>query len=151
MLPVPKGYQFDGVSLRKILEKGDQADWPDRMLVTDSQRVRDPIKWKQSAVMSQGWRLVNGKELYDIDSDPGQEKDVSANHPERVKEMRAFYDAWWAELGAHLFPVPRNCILDTPTTRLFPLPVMTGFRKHTHHGTSSKTGRNYRSVKTVRD
>ena len=94
----PKAYQFDGVSLRKILEKGDQPDWPNRMLVTDSQRVRDPIKWKQSAVMSQGWRLVNGKELYDIDSDPGQEKDLSANHPERVKEMRAFYDAWWAEL-----------------------------------------------------
>ena len=68
------------------------------MLVTDSQRVRDPIKWKQSAVMSQGWRLVNGEELYHIDSDPGQNKDVSVNHPGRVKKMRDFYDAWWAEL-----------------------------------------------------
>ena len=94
----PDDYKFDGVSLRKILESDDTIDWPDRMLVTDSQRVRDPIKWKQSAVMSQSWRLVNGKELYHIDSDPGQEKDVSANHPDRVKKMRDFYDAWWAEL-----------------------------------------------------
>jgi arylsulfatase A-like enzyme len=96
--PSPDDYQFDGVSLRQLLQGDDTIDWPDRMLVTDSQRVRDPIKWKQSAVMSKGWRLVNGEELYHIDSDPGQEKDVSAYHPERVKEMRDFYDAWWAEL-----------------------------------------------------
>jgi arylsulfatase A-like enzyme len=96
--PSPDDYQFDGISLRKILESDEGIDWPDRMLVTDSQRVRDPIKWKQSAVMSQGWRLVNGEELYHIDSDPGQKKDVSANHPGRVKKMRDFYDAWWAEL-----------------------------------------------------
>ena len=68
------------------------------MLVTDSQRVRDPIKWKQSAVMSQGWRLINGKELYNIESDPGQEQDISGKHSEKVAKMKAFYDAWWAEL-----------------------------------------------------
>jgi arylsulfatase A-like enzyme len=96
--PSPDDYQFDGISLRQLLQGDDTIDWPDRMLVTDSQRVRDPIKWKQSAVMSQGWRLVNGEELYHIDSDPGQKKDVSANHPERVKKMRDFYDIWWAEL-----------------------------------------------------
>ncbi|MDA1078551.1 MAG: arylsulfatase [Verrucomicrobia bacterium] len=96
--PMPKDYSFDGISIKSLLQgKGDQ-DWPDRMLVTDSQRVRDPVKWKQSAVMTQGWRLVNGKELYQIDSDPGQEKDVAGEHPERLQKMRAFYEAWWAEL-----------------------------------------------------
>jgi arylsulfatase A-like enzyme len=93
----PEGYNFDGISIKKLLE-GKTGNWSDRMLVTDSQRVRDPIKWKQSAVMSQGWRLVNGKELYHIDSDSGQEKDLSGKHPERVAMMRAFYDTWWAEL-----------------------------------------------------
>ncbi len=96
--PSPENYRFDGVSLRGIFEGKGTSDWPDRMLVTDSQRVRDPIKWKQSAVMSQDWRLVNGKELYNINSDPAQERDISGKHPERVKQMRAFYDAWWAEL-----------------------------------------------------
>ncbi|MDG1173325.1 MAG: arylsulfatase [Opitutales bacterium] len=94
----PKGYQFDGISIKPVLGGKKPASWPNRMLVTDSQRVRDPIKWKQSSVMSQGWRLVNGKELYHIDSDPGQENNLAGKHPERVAEMRAFYDEWWAEL-----------------------------------------------------
>lgn len=94
----PKGYQFDGISIKPVLGGKKPATWPNRMLVTDSQRVRDPIKWKQSSVMSQGWRLVNGKELYHIDSDPGQENNLAGKHPERVTEMRAFYDEWWAEL-----------------------------------------------------
>lgn len=94
----PKGYKFDGVSLASLLKPGSKPQWPDRFLVTDSQRVRDPIKWRKSSVMSQGWRLVNGTELYAIDKDPGQEKDVAKEHPERVAKMRAFYDKWWAEL-----------------------------------------------------
>ncbi len=94
----PAGYRFDGVSIKSLLAGAGGADWPERMLVTDSQRVRDPIKWKQSAVMSQGWRLVNGKELYHIDEDPAQEKDMAGKYPDRVAKMRAFYEAWWAEL-----------------------------------------------------
>ena len=72
--------------------------WEDRYLVTDSQRVRDPIKWRKSAVMSQRWRLVNGVELYDIQADPGQKNDIASAHPKQVEQMRAFYDEWWAEL-----------------------------------------------------
>lgn len=96
----PEGIEFDGMSIRRLLDPAaDTADWPhDRMLVTDSQRVRDPIKWKQTAVMSGPWRLVNGKELYNIKADPGQKNNVIADHPEQAAEMRAFYDAWWAEL-----------------------------------------------------
>ena len=48
--------------------------------------------------MSNQWRLINGKELYDIKADPGQKSDISGTHPEQVAKMRAFYDAWWAEL-----------------------------------------------------
>lgn len=96
--PMPDDYQFDGVSIKPLLQGKEDEDWPDRMLVTDSQRLRDPLKWKQSAVMSQGWRLVNGKELYQMDTDPGQQKDLAGEYPERVAKMRAFYEAWWAEL-----------------------------------------------------
>ncbi|MCX6932648.1 MAG: N-acetylgalactosamine-4-sulfatase, partial [Verrucomicrobia bacterium] len=44
------------------------------------------------------WRLINGQELYDIKADPGQQKNVFAEQPARAAKMRAFYDAWWAEL-----------------------------------------------------
>ncbi len=94
----PTGLRFDGVSLKNLLYGGDEQEWPDRFLITDSQRVVDPIKWRKSAVMSERWRLINGTELYDIDDDPGQKQDLSHKHPGQVKKMRAFYDAWWAEL-----------------------------------------------------
>lgn len=68
----PEKLNFDGISLRPLLDSATDADWPERFLVTDSQRVFDPIKWRQSAVMSNQWRLVNGTELYDIKDDPGQ-------------------------------------------------------------------------------
>jgi len=96
----PEAVNFDGVSIRSLLDPAvDESGVPaERMLVTDSQRVRDPIKWKQTSVMSGKWRLVNGKELYDIASDPGQAQNLYADRPDRVEAMTAFYDAWWSEL-----------------------------------------------------
>lgn len=98
--PTPAGVKLDGRSLLPLLDPaGDTAAWPqERILVTDSQRVRDPIKWKQTAVMSGPWRLINGRELYDIRRDPGQERNIIQEHAAEAERLRAFYDAWWAEL-----------------------------------------------------
>src|SRR5262249_27438985 len=54
-----------------------------------------PEKW-DCAVMWNKWRLVKGKELYDLKSDPGQAKDVAAAHPDVLKKMTDYYDGWWA-------------------------------------------------------
>jgi arylsulfatase B len=97
-VPPPSGVKFDGTSISALLDDKVDADWPDRILVTDSQRVKDPIKWRKSAVMTRQWRLNNGKELYDIKADPGQTSDVAADHPDVVKRLTYFYEAWWAEL-----------------------------------------------------
>jgi hypothetical protein len=95
----PAALKLDGRSIRALLDpSGRVTSWPhDRILVTDSQRVRDPVKWKQTAVMQGTWRLINGRELYDIASDPAQERNVFAAHPERVARLRAFHDTWWTE------------------------------------------------------
>jgi len=96
-VPSPKGVKFDGVNIRPLIE--DKAkNWPDRILITDSQRVRDPIKWRKSAVMTDQWRLVNGKELYDIKADPSQKKNVASANVAVVKRLTKRYDAWWEEL-----------------------------------------------------
>jgi arylsulfatase A-like enzyme len=107
-IPQPTGLKFDGLSIRRLLDPTKTTEgWPhQRMLVTDSQRVRDPIKWKQTAVMSNKWRLVNGSELYDIKADPGQQRNVIADHPAQADAMRAFYDAWWAELEPTFAQIP---------------------------------------------
>jgi len=106
-IEAPADVAFDGESIRALLE-GDDSDakWNERILVTDSQRVKDPIKWRKSSVMTSEWRLVsnagrNGEpthQLYAIDEDPGQENDVIGEHPEVAKRLKSFYDEWWAEL-----------------------------------------------------
>ncbi|MEZ6127685.1 MAG: arylsulfatase [Planctomycetaceae bacterium] len=97
-IPPPKGVTFDGVSIKPLLMGTDTRNWPDRILVTDSQRVKDPIKWRKSSVMTSQWRLINGKELFDIKNDPGQESNVASGHPDVVERLTQFYDAWWDEL-----------------------------------------------------
>ncbi|MEO0447761.1 MAG: arylsulfatase, partial [Verrucomicrobiota bacterium] len=105
----PHSPSMDGVSLRRLLE-GRAKSWPDRILVTDSQRVKDPIKWRKSSTMRGPWRLINGEQLYHVKNDPKQAKDVASDHPEVVQELRDFYDAWWADLEPS-FSIPAKIIL----------------------------------------
>ncbi len=97
-LPAPAGVTFDGTSILPLL-RGRESGWPDRVLVTDSQRVEHPQKWKQSEVMTDRWRLVNGKELYDIDADPGQKSDISGTHADIVQALRGAYEKWWTDVS----------------------------------------------------
>ncbi len=93
----PAGFSqlgFHGQSLKPLLTEADPS-WPERVITTDSQRVPNPVKWRKSAVMNQKWRLNNGRELYDAENDREQRHDVSADHPEVVKHLRAEYDKWW--------------------------------------------------------
>lgn len=94
-------HTFDGTSLAPLLHpgEGEPAAWPDRALVTDSQRLTYPVKWRKSAVMTGGWRLVNGRELYAIKDDPEQRQDVAATHAEVVSELRHAYESWWDKVS----------------------------------------------------
>jgi len=94
-LKAPPNVTLDGASLAPLLRKAD-ARWPDRVLVTDSQRIDHPEKWRKSAVMTDRWRLVNGKELHDMQADPGQKTNVADANPKVVQRLRAEYEKWWA-------------------------------------------------------
>ena len=95
-VPVPANRAFHGASLAG-LARGEAAgpEWAARVLVTDTQRVPRPIKWRRSCVMRGDWRLINGEALYDLADDPGQQHDVAADHPGVVAELRAAYEDWW--------------------------------------------------------
>ena len=92
---------FDGRSLAPLLQpdQSDDTGWPDRALVTDSQRLAYPVKWRKSAVMTGRWRLVNGRELYAIKDDPEQRQDVAAARPDVVSELRRAYELWWRKVS----------------------------------------------------
>jgi arylsulfatase A-like enzyme len=96
-LDPPGGAGWDGKSLAPLLRS--QGDWPDRTLTVHSQRVETPEKWRKSAVMTERWRLINGKELYDIQTDPGQSQDVAAANGEVLQQLRGEYETWWAHIA----------------------------------------------------
>ncbi len=75
-----------------------KSDAPERYLVTDTQRIPWPEKGKNSCVMDDNWRLIKGKELYNIVDDPGQTIDLADKFPEKVAEMNAFYETWWEDV-----------------------------------------------------
>ena len=95
-LKMPREVKFDGQSLKELwLTPDGETDLTNRTLVVHSQRVETPVKWKRCSVMKQNWRLINGKYLYDLETDRAQKKDISKQHPKIVAELRSSYDAWW--------------------------------------------------------
>ena len=97
-LKTPDSLQFDGRSLAPLL-RGDIENWQPRTLLVESQRIKYPEKWRQSCMMTEEWRLINGKELYKISQDSGQQNDVAEQHPAVVAKIRNAYEELWAELS----------------------------------------------------
>jgi arylsulfatase A-like enzyme len=97
-LDIPDELDLDGVSLVRAME-GDGENLHNRIIVTDSQRVPQPLKWKDSSTMLAKWRLINGRELYNIEEDPGQSRDVAAEHPHIVDTLYKGYETWWRRVS----------------------------------------------------
>ena len=97
-LTPPEGVQFDGTSLLPVL-RDDRAVLPERTLFVHSQQRNDmPKKWDAFAAMTDRWRLV-GKELYDIQVDPGQQHDIAGQHPDIVRKLTEDYEEWWDDIS----------------------------------------------------
>ena len=93
--------EIDGRSLLPLLENPNTA-WPDRELfvhVGRWEKGADPnqSQYKNCAVRSQRWRLINNQLLYDIQADPYEKDDVAAKHPQVVQRLRKAYDSWWTK------------------------------------------------------
>lgn len=98
---LPDGNQVEGRSMVPLLEN-PKANWPDRFLFTHQGRWSkganpDDSKFRNCAVRNSRFRLVNNKELYDIQNDPYETANVIGEHADVVAEMRVAYDEWWTE------------------------------------------------------
>ncbi len=93
--------QVNGRSLLRLL-KNPKAEWPDRTLVHHVGRwgkgKAEQSKYANCAIQNSRFTLVNNAELYDLKTDPGETKNVIAEHPEVVASLRAAYDLWWSEM-----------------------------------------------------
>ena len=89
--------ECDGLSLKPLI-LGEDGYPQDRNLIIQCPRGRVASKWKNSSVKTDRWRLVDGKELYDIKADPRQKSDVAAANPKVVERLRTRYEAYWASI-----------------------------------------------------
>lgn len=91
-LTIPNDLDFDGVSLRPLIE-GQELE--DRILCVDTQRAEDLVKYKHRCVMQGEWRLVNDSELYNLRTDPSQKKNLAEQHPGKLERLNKYYEEWW--------------------------------------------------------
>jgi arylsulfatase A-like enzyme len=102
---VPANLALDGRTLLPLLGNDRRAVWDDRYLFTHTGRWAKgkaaQSKYGRCRVRSTRFSMVNldrgptGWELYDLEADRAESRDVAAAHPEVVSAMSAAYDRWW--------------------------------------------------------
>ncbi len=109
-VPLPAGKPLDGVSLKPAIAGGAA---PDRMILSH---------WAgRFSVRSQRFRLDAAGKLFDLDADPGQERDVSRDHPAEHERMTKALAAWKSEMALKKDDRPF-----TVASRSTPLPARDG-------------------------
>ncbi|GAB3649870.1 arylsulfatase [Echinicola sediminis] len=95
----PKGLtELDGRSFKEQL-LNPNTYLPERTLFVEAQRTIEPKKWLNTAGMTNKWRLINNEELYDIENDPGQTKNIITEHPETVEKIQNDFTAYWKKVS----------------------------------------------------
>lgn len=94
---------LDGKSLKPLLLK-DNSEWKERLVVNN---------WKnKTSIRSQQFRLDDNGKLFDMESDPGQNIDISSEKPEITKQLSEAKEKWQNEVYSEL---PKT------DTRTFPI------------------------------
>jgi arylsulfatase A-like enzyme len=88
-VPVVGHKPLDGISLKPLL-LGQAGDWPDRMLFSHQNG--------HVSVRTQRYRLDAKGHLYDMATDPGQDHDVSQEHPEVAARLAEAVAKWKDEV-----------------------------------------------------
>jgi len=55
-------------------------------------------KFANCSIRDSRYTLVNNRELYDLQSDPGESKNVLDEKPDEAAKLRAAYDKWWDDV-----------------------------------------------------
>ena len=117
-----------------LLEAAGVKPPPDRALdgvsLLQHLRRRQPLAgrrlfWNGVAVREGPWKLMSTggqDQFFDLQSDPGESKDVSASHPRRVAAMKAALAEWSADVQREATPQPdppdNQRRVKSPTTTL---------------------------------
>lgn len=92
-----KNIEFDGRSFKPQL-KQPELKLAERTLFVEKQWLFTPEEWKGTVGMTNKWRLVDNKELYDIQKDPAQKNNVINQYPEVVNNIQQAHIKYWARV-----------------------------------------------------
>ncbi|MDF1753690.1 MAG: arylsulfatase [Verrucomicrobiales bacterium] len=101
--------KFDGESLEAVLRKRETVD-EDRILTINYSRMPfgfdypspdspSIMRREGAGVLWKQWRLLEDRELYNLETDPRQKTNVIEDHPEVVAKMRNHLNQWWERVG----------------------------------------------------
>ena len=93
------GPKIDGRSLMPLLG-GETGGWPDRTLFTQWHRGDVPELFRACAARTQQYKLVNGRELYDVSADPAERNDIAVRQPEIAARLRKETEAWFRDVSS---------------------------------------------------
>ncbi len=99
---------LDGDDISAFL-RDQSTPFPDRMISTGLYWGSNPNPYHQAVIWNK-WRLVHGNQLFDMETDWGQQNDVAAAHPRIVEKMRAHLDQKWQSIAPYLQDVNRVVI-----------------------------------------
>ncbi|MFI4911055.1 MAG: arylsulfatase [Sedimentisphaeraceae bacterium JB056] len=109
----PAKVNFDGITLAPFI-RDDKAKLPDRNVYIQWHRGAKPDKYRNFAVITDKYKLVQSGgragldfdaseikyELYDIKEDPFEKNDISDEHPHIVARLKSDYDRWYESVVA---------------------------------------------------
>ncbi len=115
----PADVKFDGVSLLPAIDgRGEQLD--ERNLFFQWHRGDEPQRYRACAVRGPRYKLVNVERrgndkdlqiqwaLYDLNTDPGEKKNVIDDHSQEAEQLKQAYDRWFDDVsGTRGYPVPK--------------------------------------------
>ncbi|MFW6133681.1 MAG: arylsulfatase [Planctomycetota bacterium] len=151
-LPAPEGDPPDGVSIAPLLRgQADRLDDDRVHFLHNHQGTEPPDMWK-GAAMTRRWRLVGGRELYDIAADPSQRADVADEHPDVVERLRGAYQRWYRSVAPRMreyCPIVIGHDAENPT-RLDAMDVMGDVAWHQTHIVQAKRSTGQWTVRVAR-
>jgi arylsulfatase A-like enzyme len=116
-----EGAEFDGANVLPLLQP-DAPAWPDRTLFFQWHRGDEPEKFRAFAARGPKYKLVQAAganagtkwkpkyELFDVGADPFEEKDLAADKPDEVAQLKKGYEEWFADVTKAGFAPQRIAI-----------------------------------------
>lgn len=165
----PANVRFDGKSLRPLLA-GAAAAWPERTLFTHNpinetnrypgavrtpkyRLVRELTGGPQGGSKAKADRPAGAWQLYDMQADPGETKDLARDLPNVVAELSTKYEAWFDDVssaGLSRRPIPVGYAEENPVTLPAPQAQFSGdLRFHSGPGYAHDWLTNWKDTKAT--